>query len=153
MGNLVILTGFIGRDPRVAFTPAGVCVANFTLATHERWTDKATGQKREHTEWHRCVAWNTLGTIVAEYASKGRLVQVQGKLKTRDYVLDDGIKRYVTEIVVEKLDFLDSRKEEASTAPTPQPSNPVDAATQGMLQGVRNLQAGCPYPTDDDMPF
>ena len=83
--NKVILIGRLGSDPEVRYTPSGVAVANFNIATSEEWKDKDSGEKRERTEWHRIVVWRRLGEICGEYLSKGRQVYVEGRLQTRDW--------------------------------------------------------------------
>lgn len=106
--NKVILVGRLGRDPEVKYTPSGVAVANFSMATSEEWKDKDTGEKKERTEWHRIVAWRRLGEICGEYLRKGSQIYIEGKLQTRDWEDRDGNKRYTTEIVAQNMQMLDS---------------------------------------------
>ncbi len=106
--NKVILVGRLGSDPEVRYTPDGTAVANFSIATSDEWTDKATGEKKERTEWHRVVAWRKLGEICGEYLSKGRQVYVEGKLQTRSWE-KDGVTRYSTEIIASDVQFLGGR--------------------------------------------
>jgi len=106
--NKVVLIGNLGRDPEVRYTTDGTAVATFSIATSETWKDKATGEKRERTEWHRIVAWRRLGEICGEYLSKGRQVYVEGKLQTRSWE-KDGVTRYTTEIVASDVQFLGGR--------------------------------------------
>jgi single-strand DNA-binding protein len=106
--NKVILVGRLGSDPEVRYTPDGTAVANFSVATSDEWTDKATGEKKERTEWHRIVAWRKLGEICGEYLSKGRQVYVEGKLQTRSWE-KDGVTRYSTEIIASDVQFLGGR--------------------------------------------
>ena len=80
--NKVILIGRLGQDPELKYTPAGVAVANMSMATSENWTDKA-GQKQEKTEWHRIVVWGKLGELCNQYLKKGKQCYVEGKLQTR----------------------------------------------------------------------
>lgn len=103
--NKAIIVGNLGRDPEVKYTPDGTAVCNFTVATSESWTDKASGEKREKTEWHRIVVWRKLGEICGEYLEKGRQVYVEGKLQTRSWEKDDNT-FFTTEIVAEKVEFL-----------------------------------------------
>ena len=107
--NKAIVVGRLGRDPEVRYTPDGTAVANFSVATSEEWKDKATGEKRERTEWHRIVAFRRLGEICGEYLSKGRQVYIEGRIQTRDWEDKDGIKRYSTEIVASQMQMLGSR--------------------------------------------
>ncbi|MBL7176642.1 MAG: single-stranded DNA-binding protein [Desulfobacteraceae bacterium] len=110
--NKVILVGRLGRDPEVRYTPSGVAVANFSMATSEEWKDKDTGEKKERTEWHRIVAWRRLGEICGEYLHKGSQIYIEGKLQTRDWEDRDGNKRYTTEIVAQNMQMLDSLAKE-----------------------------------------
>ncbi len=106
--NKVILIGRLGRDPEVRYTPDGAAIANFSIATSEEWKDKATGEKKERTEWHRIVAFRKLGEICGEYLSKGRQVYIEGRLQTRSWE-KDGVTRYSTEIVASDVQFLGGR--------------------------------------------
>lgn len=106
--NKVILVGRLGRDPEVKYTPSGVAVANFSMATSEEWKDRDSGEKKERTEWHRIVAWRRLGEICGEYLRKGSQIYIEGKLQTRDWEDRDGNKRYTTEIVAQNMQMLDS---------------------------------------------
>ncbi len=106
--NKVMLIGRLGKDPEVRYTQDGRAVANFTLATNEDWKDKATGEKKERTEWHRVVAFGKLGEICGEYLSKGRQVYVEGRLQTRSWD-KDGVTRYTTEIVASDMQMLDPK--------------------------------------------
>ena len=104
--NKVILVGRLGKDPEVRYTPSGVAVANFSIATSEEWKDKNTGEKQERTEWHKIVAWRRLGEICGEYLHKGREVYIEGKLQTRPWEDRDGNKRYTTEVVANVMQML-----------------------------------------------
>jgi single-strand DNA-binding protein len=138
--NKVILIGRLGSDPEVRYTPSGVAVANFSIATSEEWKDKDSGERKERTEWHRIVAWRRLGEICGEYLSKGKQVYIEGRLQTRDWEDRDGNKRYTTEIVASDVQFLGTR--DSSESDRPRGSSSTDI--QGMPpQG----------PGDDDIPF
>lgn len=106
--NKVILIGNLGRDPEIRYTPSGIAVANFSVATSEEWKDKETGEKQEHTEWHKVVAWKRLGEICGEYLRKGSPVYIEGKLQTRSWEDRDGKKRYTTEIIAQNMQMLGS---------------------------------------------
>ena len=106
--NKVILIGNLGKDPEVRYTPSGVTVANFTVATKDEWKDKETGEKQERTEWHRVVAWKRLGEICGEYLRKGSAVYIEGKLQTKSWEDRDGNKRYTTEILAQNMQMLGS---------------------------------------------
>ena len=106
--NKVILVGRLGRDPEVRYTPNGVPVASFSIATSEGWKDKDTGEKRERTEWHKIEAWRRLAEICGEYLNKGKQVYIEGKLQTDAWEDRDGNKRYTTKIVAQSMQMLDS---------------------------------------------
>jgi len=114
--NKVILIGNLGRDPEVRYTPDGAAVANFSIATSEQWKDKATGEKKERTEWHRIVAFGKLGEICGEYLSKGKQVYIEGRLQTRSWE-KDGVTRYTTEIVASDVQFLGAKDSMKSDEP------------------------------------
>lgn len=112
MINKVILVGRLGKDPEVRSTPGGQTVTKFTVATDERFTDK-NGEKQERTEWHNIVAWARLGEICGQYLRKGKLVYIEGSIRTDSW--DDkesGQKRYRTEIIARDMKMLDRRGDE-----------------------------------------
>ena len=138
--NKVILIGNLGSDPEVRYTPSGVAVANFSIATSEEWKDKDSGEKKERTEWHRIVAWRKLGEICGEYLSKGRQVYVEGRIQTNAWEDKEGNKRYTTEIVANTVQFLGGR--DVGDSPRPQ-DPPIPDYSGAPTQG----------PADDDIPF
>ena len=103
--NKVILLGNLGRDPEVRFTQGGTPVANFTMATTDRWSDPS-GEKKEKTEWHRIVVWGKQAEIAGEYLRKGRPVFIEGSLQTREWTDREGNKRYTTEVRAQRLQLL-----------------------------------------------
>ncbi len=112
--NKVILIGNLGRDPEVRRTGAGDPVVSFSVATTESWRDKASGERKERTEWHNVVIFNeALGKIAEQYCKKGSKVYLEGQLQTRDYTDRDGNQRKATEVVLQRfrgeLTLLDSR--------------------------------------------
>ena len=112
MINKVILVGRLGRDPEIRSTPQGNTVAKFTVATDEKFTDR-TGEKQERTEWHNIIAWGKLGEICGQYLRKGKLVYLEGSIRTDSW--DDkesGQKKYRTEIVANTMKMLDRRGDE-----------------------------------------
>ena len=119
--NKVMLIGNLGRDPEVRFTQGGSPVANFTLATNERWTDQA-GEKQERTEWHRIVVWGKQAEIAGEYLRKGRQIFVEGSLQTREWTDRDGNKRYTTEVKALRFEMLGARDDRATSSATPEPA-------------------------------
>ena len=112
--NKVILVGNLGKNPEVRYTQGGAAVANMTLATTERYTDKS-GQKQEQTEWHRVVAFGKLAEICAQYLTKGRQVYFEGRIQTRQWQDQQGQKRYTTEIVATNMQMLGSRGERSES--------------------------------------
>lgn len=136
--NKVQLIGNLGKDPELKYTPSGVAVATFSIATSESWKDQ-DGNQQEKTEWHNIVAWRKLAEICGEYLKKGKKVYLEGKLQTRNYE-KDGIKRYVTEIVADQLIMLDGgggAGKGSSSSSTASESSPMQADV----------------PKDDDLPF
>lgn len=115
MLNRVELIGRLGGDPEVKQLQNGGEVANFSVATSEKWTDKASGEKRERTEWHRIVAWGNLAALAGKYLHKGSLVYLEGQLQTRKWEDQSGTTRYTTEVVLAgfngKIKFLETRKD------------------------------------------
>lgn len=106
--NRVIVVGNLGRDPEVRFSGSSQAVANFSVATSEKWKDKS-GQMQERTEWHRVVAWGKLGELCGQHLKKGRTAYVEGRLQTREWQDKDGGKRTATEIVASNVVFLGGR--------------------------------------------
>lgn len=107
--NKVLLIGNLGKDPEVRYTASGTAVASFSLATSERFKNKA-GEYEERTEWHNLTLWGRLAEIAGEYLSKGKTVYIEGRLQTRKWQDKEGKDRYTTEIVGEKMQML-SRKD------------------------------------------
>ena len=108
--NKVIVMGNLGRDPETRYSPDGGAITNITIATSRQWKDKASGDKKEETEWHRVVFYGRLAEIAGEYLKKGRPVYVEGRLKTRKWQDKEGVERYTTEIVAEEMQLLGSRE-------------------------------------------
>ncbi|ENM3805834.1 single-stranded DNA-binding protein [Vibrio cholerae] len=99
--NKVILIGNLGQDPEVRYMPSGGAVANITIATSETWRDKATGEQKEKTEWHRVTLYGKLAEVAGEYLRKGSQVYIEGQLQTRKWQDPSGQDRYSTEVVVQ----------------------------------------------------
>lgn len=107
--NKVEILGNLGADPILRYTPQGTAVANYNVATNERWTDKE-GEKHEKVEWHRIVNWGKAGENDAKYLVKGRQVYIAGRLQTRAWDDKEGVKRYTTEIVALNVQYLGNGK-------------------------------------------
>lgn len=121
--NKVQLIGNLTRDPELRYTPNGTAVCSVGLATNRSWTTE-TGEKREETEFHRIVSWNKLAELCSQLLAKGRKVYVEGRLSTRTWTGQDGAQRTTTEIVIDDMILLDSRRpvEGAAVAEEPQPA-------------------------------
>lgn len=139
--NKVILVGNLGKDPEVSYTPSGTAVAKFSIATSEKWTDKASGEKKDKTEWHRITAFGKLGEICGEYLSKGKQIYIEGRLQYGSYE-KDGVTRYTTDIIASQMQMLGSRGDMNSTGPSSGSSMP-DMGGPPASQG----------PIDEDIPF
>jgi single-strand DNA-binding protein len=118
--NKVILVGNLGKDPDVRRTTSGDPIVNFTLATSETWRDKASGERKERTEWHRVVIFNeNLAKVAEQYLHKGSKVYVEGQLQTRKWTDKEGNEKYTTEVVLSRfrgeLQMLDSRGDSSSS--------------------------------------
>lgn len=105
MVNKAIILGNLGKDPELRYTPSGLAIARFPVATNERWLDQSN-QRQERTEWHNIVVFGKQAENCGQYLSKGRQVFVEGSIRTRSYEDKDGNKRYVTEIVARDVRFL-----------------------------------------------
>ena len=117
--NKVMIIGNLGRDPEMRYTPNGAAVTSFSVAVNRRWTSQ-DGQQQDETEWFNVVAWNKLAETCNQVLGKGRLVYVEGRLRTRSWDGQDGQKHYRTEVVASAVQFLDSarsRSQESTGAP------------------------------------
>jgi len=142
--NKVILVGNLGADPEVRYLPSGDAVANIRLATTDRYKDKASGEMKEATEWHRVSFFGRLAEIVSEYLKKGSTVYVEGKIRTRKYQAQDGTDRYSTDIVADSMQMLGGRAEGGERPQQRQQTQQRTAPQQ---------QAGGFDAMDDDIPF
>lgn len=153
--NKVILVGNLGRDPETRQLANGDPVVNLRIATSERWTDKRTGERRETTEWHSVVIFNeNLAKVAEQYLRKGSKVYLEGQLQTREWTDKDNVKRYTTEIVLQRyrgaitlLDGKSDRDDSAEEERAPQEDKPnnYEAAKSGAMPQKNDL--------DDDIPF
>lgn len=122
--NRVQLIGRAGATPEIKTLSSGSKVANFNLATSERWTDK-DGQKQEKTEWHRLVIFGKLAEIVAKYVLQGDQVFCEGQLQTRSWEDQQGVKRYTTEVIVKKIEFFGSKQKTSDPEPEFGPNDEI----------------------------
>ena len=158
--NKVILVGNLGADPDVRYTQNSTPIANLSIATSESWKDKATGEPREQTEWHRCVAYRRLAEIAGEYLKKGSKVYVEGRLQTRKWTGQDNVERYTTEVVINEMQMLDGNggSQANNSQPTPAPQQQRSGLGTNMPDnGSRGPDWRGPAPEsnfdDDDLPF
>jgi single-strand DNA-binding protein len=147
--NKVILVGNLGRDPETKYMPDGAAITNASLATSFQWTDKASGEKKEETEWHRVVFRGRLAEIAGEYLKKGSQVYVEGRLRTRKWQDKEGQDRYTTEIVADSMQMLGSRA--GSGEPRAEPMAPK--AGEPKAASVAKKPAGKFDDMEDDIPF
>lgn len=113
--NKVIIIGNLGRDPENRYLPSGEQVTSIAVATTDRWRDKATGEQKEATEWHRISFFGKLAEIAGQYLKKGAQVYVEGRLKTRKYTDKNGIERYQTEIIADQMQMLGQKHDAQQT--------------------------------------
>lgn len=131
--NKVILIGNLGADPESRAMPSGEAVCNIRLATTESWKDKATGEKRELTEWHCVVLYRKLAEIAGQYLQKGSQVYIEGRIRTRKWQDQSGVERYTTEIEASEMKILGGRQETVESSPSPE--NSKEVATKIDLRG------------------
>ncbi|MGL4806454.1 MAG: single-stranded DNA-binding protein [Bacteroidales bacterium] len=155
--NKVILIGNVGKDPEVRYLDNGVAVASLTLATSERGYTTQTGvQVPERTEWHNIVLWRGLAEIAEKYVRKGSQIYIEGKIRTRNYEDQNGVKRYVTEIFADTMQLL-GRKDngannEGVASPQPAYNQPAQNSYQqpAQTQPVQQVEQNT---AEDDLPF
>ncbi len=131
--NRATILGRITRDPEVRTTTSGQSVTTLSIATNRAWTD-AAGVKQEKSEFHNCVFWGKLAEIAGQYLTKGRRIYVEGRIETRDWTGQDGVKRYRTEVVVENMIMLDGPR--GATSPAGQSSNDTNVSRPSANQPV-----------------
>lgn len=152
--NKVMLIGNLTRDPELRYTPQGTAVCSFGLATNRSWMPEGATERREETEFHRIVAWNKLAELCSQLLSKGRKAFVEGRLQTRSWTAPDGNQRTATEIVIDDMIILDSRRvtEELVTAPVAEPAvtAPTDVGTGVQVSQQAVASSAQNQPTDDD---
>jgi single-strand DNA-binding protein len=153
--NKVILLGNLGRDPETRYTTGGDAVTNLNIATSEQWKDKS-GEKQERTEWHRVVLFGRQAEVAGEYLKKGRSVYIEGRLQTRKYTDKDGVEKYSTEIVADRMQLIGGARDAGG--------GDAEFASAGpATTGGRRESGGASKPAgggkknvddfDDDIPF
>jgi single-strand DNA-binding protein len=138
-----LIVGRLGRDPELRYTQSGTPVARLSLATSETYTD-GQGERQERTEWHRVVAWGKTGETAAQHLAKGRLALVEGRLQTRSWQDQQGVKRYVTEIRADRVVFMPDGKGQGGVPPP----DDADAPAGGYGPAFPSSSGGM-----DDAPF
>ncbi|MCO7417499.1 MULTISPECIES: single-stranded DNA-binding protein [Enterobacter cloacae complex] len=171
--NKVILVGNLGQDPEVRYLPSGGAVCSVTLATSESWRDKATGELKEQTEWHRVVLFGKLAEVAGEYLRKGSQVYIEGQLRTRKWTDQAGTEKYTTEVVVNvggTMQMLGGRQGGGAPASAGQQNGNQPQHSSGQRQQQQRPQHGgepggwgtpqqaqgqqdAPMDFDDDIPF
>ncbi|BDW12113.1 hypothetical protein PSHI8_21970 [Polynucleobacter sp. SHI8] len=144
--NKVIIVGNIGRDPETRVLPSGDALTNISVATSDRYKDKATGEMKETTEWHRITFFGKLAEIAGQYLKKGSQVYVEGKLRTRKYTDQAGVEKYSTEIVADSMQMLGGKMGDTgggSSAPSYAKERPE----------ISNSASSSLGQMDDDIPF
>jgi single-strand DNA-binding protein len=168
--NKVIIVGNLGRDPETRYMPSGDAMTSIAVATTDSWKDKATGEKKEQTEWHRISFFGKLAEIAGQYLKKGSQVYIEGSLRTRKYTDKDGVEKYATDIRADTMQMLGSRQGMGggagagmddgggySSAPPARQNANANAGAGGGNAGGGSRPAPRPAPNfsdmDDDIPF
>jgi len=161
--NKVMLIGNLTRDPELRYTPTGAAVCTLGLATNRTWVTDS-GEKKEETEFHRVVAWNKLAELCSQLLTKGRKIYVEGRLRTNAWTAQDGSQRSTTEVVIEDMIILDSRRAGEGEAPVateaaaPVPPAPTAPAKTTAKSSHKQVAEAAQAPVaenvnPDDIPF
>lgn len=163
--NKVIILGRLGTDPEVRYMPSGAAVANLRVATNDGYKDKQTGEFVESTEWHRIVLFGKLAEIAGEYLKKGRMVYVEGRLRTNKWTDQAGAERYMTEVVANEMQLIGgsggsggAESTSSSSANFASNSNPASSTSSSSASNFANMTSPMPAVEyskfeDDDIPF
>jgi single-strand DNA-binding protein len=160
--NKAILVGNLGKDPEMRYTPNGVAVCSFPMATSETYKDRNSGERITQTEWHNIVIWRGMAETAEKYLKKGSQVFIEGKIKTRSWEDQQGQKRYTTEVVADVMQLLDrpgtnaggngGAAARAATSPTQSAENPsVDDQNEAKASAPEAVTTAAP--SADDLPF
>lgn len=151
--NKVILIGRLGKDPELKYTPSGVPMAKFSLATDESFKDR-NGEMQKRTEWHNIVAWQKLAEICGEYLTKGKLVYIEGRIQSRQWEDQDKNKRTAYDIVAQRMQMLGSKADsERSSATTPRAAAASAGTPEENPPGPEPSSLPPSDITDEDIPF
>jgi single-strand DNA-binding protein len=153
--NKVILVGNLGKDPETRYMPEGGAITNITMATTHTWKDKASGDKKEETEWHRVSFFGRLAEIAGEYLKKGSPCYVEGRLRTRKWTDKEGNDRYTTEIVADSMQLLGSKRDSGGGGGDSAMREPPSESGRAEMGGkpAAKKPAGQINDMDDDIPF
>jgi single-strand DNA-binding protein len=146
--NKVILVGNLGADPETRYMPSGDAITNIRIATTDRWKDKASGEMKEATEWHRIAFFGRLAEVAGQYLKKGSQVYVEGRIRTRKWQDKEGQDRYTTEIVADAMQLL-GKREGMGDAPPRESGEPTAAGAKPAAKKPATTLADM----DDDIPF
>jgi len=150
--NKIILVGNLGKDVELRYTPSGDAVASFSMATTERYKKK-NGEKVDETTWHNLVVWRQLAEVCAKYLHKGSKIYVEGKVSNRSYDDRDGVKKYISEVIVKEMTMLDKKPEgQPAQQQSPQDNN-VGPRESEYNKGNQQQTAPIPWDDADQMPF
>ena len=150
--NKVIIVGNLGRDPETRYMPDGAAITNVSVATSFQWTDKASGEKKEETEWHRVVFRGRLAEVAGEYLKKGSQIYVEGRLRTRKWQDKEGHDRYSTEIMGDSMQMLGSRAGAGEPRGEPRNEPPAEPKAAEPRPAAKK-PAGKFDDMEDDIPF
>ncbi len=145
--NKVIIMGNLGQDPDMRYMPSGTPACNISVATSRSWKNKDTGEKQEETSWHRCVAFGKTAEIINEHFTKGRKILIEGRLRYGSYE-KDGIKRYTTEIVIDRFEFVEKKSGDSRPHPANQDQDGMPPASREQADTAAPQEE-----FDDDIPF
>ena len=148
--NKVIIMGNLGADPEMRYMPSGSAACNISVATSRSWKDKDSGEKQEETSWHRCVAFGKTAETIDQYFKKGRKILIEGRLKYGSYEDREGIKRYTTDIVIERFEFVEKRDSGGQREERERDQD--GRQSQARTEAEEREPAGEPD-FDDDIPF
>tara|TARA_B110000014_G_C20094222_1_gene573332 strand:+ start:920 stop:1369 length:450 start_codon:yes stop_codon:yes gene_type:complete len=145
--NKVIILGNLGADPELRSSPSGVTTCRLSIATSMNWTDKASGEKKEKTEWHRVVFFGRSAEVIDQYLKKGQQLYIEGRLQTNKYE-KDGIERYSTDIIGESFNFISGSSSSSAAKATEQTPNNVNQDNSN-----NSSEKAGPDEFEDDIPF
>lgn len=155
--NKVIIMGNLGQDPDTRYMPSGQAVTTLSVATNRSWKDKDSGEKKDEVSWHRCIAFGQQAETITQYFKKGRKILIEGRLKYGSYEDKEGVKRYTTDIVVERFHFVEAAGSNRPPHPADQASSTAQSAEhQGQPHpGAESAGQGrtAEPELDDDIPF